>query len=151
MEHTHEEYLIQVPIQGTNISVMQPATVDQVMNSFMHAGQAETINVDMSTPLFILTPGAPVTIQIPNNEDTIPVAPVIEIPLQSDILNEVCESFQQKETIQYSEIRAERIICHHTNEIQVIMHHNPFEHSFLWIKNALLQSDTLKSKQWLNK
>lgn len=82
-----------MPIQGTNISVMQPATADQVMNSIMHAGQTETINVDMSTPLYILAPGAPLTIQIPNNdEDTLPVAPVIEIPLQGDVANEVSEN-----------------------------------------------------------
>lgn len=96
IEHTHEEYVIQVPIQGTNISVMQPATADQLMNSIMHSGQTETINVDMSTPLYILAPGAPLTIQIPTNEDVLPVAPVVEIPIQNDTANEVLENFQKK-------------------------------------------------------
>lgn len=75
---------------------MQPT--DQVMNyaPIMHTTQTETIiqNIDMTAPVYIFTPGAPVTIQIPTNENTMS-ASVIEIPLQTDTVNEVSE-FQLK-------------------------------------------------------
>lgn len=71
---------------------------DQIMNytPIVHAGQAETIiqNVDMTTPLYIFTPGAPVTIQIPTTENAMP-ASLIEIPMEHDVVNEVSEFHSQ--------------------------------------------------------
>lgn len=93
IEHTSiaEEYVFQVP---ANISVMQSVMADQMMNyaPILHTGQAETIiqNVDLSAPVYIITPSAPVTIGIPTNENTIP-ASVIEIPLSNDMANEVSD------------------------------------------------------------
>lgn len=84
-----EEYVFQVPIEGANISVIQPGMAEQIVNyaPIVHtipAGQTETIvqNVDPTTPLYIVTPATtPVTIQIPANQNPIP-SHVIEIPMQ---------------------------------------------------------------------
>lgn len=82
-----------------NLAVVQPAMGDQVMDytPIMHAGQTETIiqNVDMTAPVYIFTPGTtPVTIQIPTNDNTMPPS-VIEIPMQTDIVNEVSEIYSK--------------------------------------------------------
>lgn len=101
-------------MQGPNISVMQQAMADQIMNytPIVHVGQSETIiqNVDMTTPLYIFTPGAPVTIQIPANENTVP-ASLIEIPMQHDVVNEVSEFNSQKNSNSLSTTLADSIRC----------------------------------------
>lgn len=109
LEHTTiaEEYIFQMPIQGTSISVMQPAMADQI-TPIIHtvsAGQTDCFaqNIDGSTPLYIFTPVTPVTIQIPMNENTLPTT-LVEIPVQNEITTDVSNitlvdyfsSFEQK-------------------------------------------------------
>lgn len=97
-----EEYVFQVPLEGANISMIQPGMAEQIVNygPVVHtipAGQTETIvqNVDTTTPLYILTPAAaPVTIQIPanqnQNQNQIPHH-LVEMPMQPNQSNEVSE------------------------------------------------------------
>lgn len=103
MEHTtikQEEFIFQVPIQGTNISVMQPGVPDQIINytPIVHTIPGQTdgyiYDVDAATPLLILTPVTPMNAtQITSSENPPPQtpAPVIEIPLHSEVLTEVSE------------------------------------------------------------
>lgn len=101
-----EEYVFQVPIEGANISVIQPGMAEQIVNyaPIVHtipAGQTETIvqNVDPTTPLYIVTPAAaPVTIQIPANQSPIPPH-VIEIPMQTNQPHEVSEFISIKRNV----------------------------------------------------
>lgn len=92
---THEEIIFQVPIQGTNISVIQPGSADQMVNytSITHpipSGQTENYicSVDAATPLLILTPVTPLNDPMSTN-NIASTAPVIEIPLHCDIPNDV--------------------------------------------------------------
>lgn len=88
-----EDFIFQIPIDG-NISIVQPTIGEHIFNytPITHTVQtdvAETFvqNIDSTTPLYIV---GPVSIQIPSNENTIP-PPVIEVPSQNGITNEVSE------------------------------------------------------------
>lgn len=100
MEHTtikQEEFIFQVPIQGTNISVMQPGVPDQMINytPIVHTIPAQTdgyiYDVDAATPLLILTPVTSMNATQITSSENPPPAPVIEIPLHSEVLTEVSE------------------------------------------------------------